>query len=215
MPEKDGLVFEHIRLYLNLMRQKRTGKLGNFERCARAEDYPITDAQTADLLTILCRLKNPKRILEIGTCVGFSAILMSQCCPESEIITIERNKVMSEPAKKNFIDFEVKNVQLIEGDAAKIIPELSGLFDMVYIDAAKGQYPLFLKQVLPKLAENGLIAADNVLFNGYVALGKEDVRRNKTIVNRLDTFLDMLKNNLELDTVILPISDGVTISMKK
>jgi predicted O-methyltransferase YrrM len=213
--DKDGLVFAHITEYMRSIRRERQGKLGELERKARAEKFPVSEPETADLLDILCRLKNPKRILELGTCIGFSSLLMREACPHAEIITIERNPAMITPAKENLKEFNATNINMLEGNAVKLLPTLTEPFDFIFIDAAKGQYPVFLKECLRLLNPGGIIIADNVLFNGYVAKGIPDIRRNKTIITRLDEFLKMLQSNEELNTVILPISDGVTVSFKK
>lgn len=98
--DKDGLVFGHITEYMRSVRRERTDTLGALERRAREEKYPIAEPETADMLEIMCRVRKPKRILEIGTCIGFSSLLMHDACPDAEIVTIERNPVMIVPAKK-------------------------------------------------------------------------------------------------------------------
>ena len=211
--EKDGLVFGHITEYLHSVRRQRTGELGKLERESRLAGLPVSDPETSDLLEILCLLRKPGRILEIGTCVGFSALLMESVCPDAEIITLERNPAMIVPARENFKRFS-SGVKMIEGDAVQILPAMDPSFDLIYIDAAKGQYPVFLEQALRLLSPEGVIICDNVLFNGMVATGKPDRHRNKTIVVRLGEFLDRLEREESLKTVILPISDGVTVSVR-
>lgn len=213
--DKDGLVFSYITEYMRSVRRERQGDLGELERKARTEKFPVCEPETADLLDILCRLKSPRRILELGTCIGFSSLLMNEACPFAEIITIERNPAMITPAKENFKKFNIKNIKMLEGNAVEILPTLTEPFDLIFLDAAKGQYPIFLRECLRLLNTQGILIADNVLFNGYVAKGIPDIRRNKTIITRLAEFLNMLQNNEDLNTVILPISDGVTISYKK
>lgn len=161
-------------------------------------------------------IKKPKKILEIGTCVGFSAILMHSAVPSAEITTIERNPAMIPIAKKNFNEFNAeKQITLVEGDAADILKTLnSDYYDVIFLDAAKGQYPVFYNECKRLLKNGGILITDNVLFNGYVAKGIPDVRRNKTIVTRLNSFLNILEQDTDMKTVILPISDGVTVSYK-
>ena len=103
---------------------------------------------------------------------------------------------------------------MLIGDAVELLPTLDGTFDLIFIDAAKGQYPVFLREAERLLADEGVIVADNVLFNGMVATGIPDIRRNKTIVKRLAEFLRELEADISLKTVILPISDGVTVSVR-
>lgn len=213
--DKDGLVFAHITEYMRLLRRERTDALGVLERRAREENYPISEPETADMLEIMCRVRKPKKILEIGTCIGFSALLMHDACPDAEIVTIERNPVMTEPARKNFREFGAEDsIKMLVGDAVELLPTIDGFFDLIFIDAAKGQYPFFLRQAERLLSDGGVIVADNVLFNGMVATGVPDVRRNKTIVKRLAEFLRELEADASLKTVILPISDGVTVSVR-
>ena len=119
------------------------------------------------------------------------------------------------PAKKNIRDFGAENsIKMLIGDAVEILPTLAAPFDLIFIDAAKGQYPVFLREAERLLSDDGVIVADNVLFNGMVATGVPDIRRNKTIVKRLAEFLRELEADLSLKTVILPISDGVTVSVR-
>lgn len=213
--EKDGLVFSHITEFMRSIRRERADELGELERRARKEKYPVSEPETADMLEIMCRVRKPERILEIGTCIGFSALLMHDACPDAEIITLERNPVMIEPARENFKKFNAEDkIKMLTGNAVEILPELEGPFDLIFIDAAKGQYPVFLRQAERLLSSDGVIVADNVLFNGMVATGIPDIRRNKTIINRLTEFLQELEGEKSLKTVILPISDGVTVSVR-
>lgn len=214
--EKFGITFDHITEYLHLIRRERTGILAEKEKIWRASGLPIAEPEVGDLIEIICTLKQPKRILEIGTCVGFSSLLMSQTVPDAEIITIERNPVMIKDAKVNLEQFDKrKKITMLEGDAGKILKELNGSFDLVFLDAAKGQYPTYLPEIKRLLVSGGVFISDNVLFNGYVAKGTPDRHRNKTIVVRLDEYLKMLEADTDFKTVLLPISDGVTLSIKK
>jgi len=214
--EKDGLVFSHIRSYLHSVRREREGALGEFERECRRRGLPVSDEETSDLLEILCLLRRPRRIIEIGTCVGFSALLMNSVCPEAEIITLERNPVMIAEAEKNFAEFGAADkITLINGDAAEVLVTVPGKADLIFIDAAKGQYDIFFPECMRLLSPNGVLVADNVLFNGMVATGVADTHRNKTIINRLESFVTSLEKDERLKTVLLPISDGVAVSFRK
>lgn len=214
--DKNGLVFSYITEYMHSVRRERGGILGELEKKARDEKYPIAEPETADLLEILCRLKQPENILEIGTCIGFSALLMLSVSPGSLLTTIERNPAMIPTAKENFRSFGAEErITLLEGDAANLLKPLpENSYDFIFLDAAKGQYPNFYRECHRLLETNGLLVCDNVLFNGYVAKGAPDVRRNKTIVTRLGEFLRTLENDADMKTVILPISDGVTVSFR-
>ena len=211
--EKDGLVFAHITEYMRKIRREKDNKLGELERQAREEKYPVAEPETADILEILCMIRQPKNILEIGTCIGFSSLLMLSAAPDAKITTIERNPVMIPPAKENFKKFNAEeSITMLEGDILKTLPDDS--YDFIFLDAAKGQYPTFYKECQRLLQKNGVIVTDNVLFNGMVATGIPDIRRNKTIINRLNEFLNTLEQDPDMKTVILPISDGVTVSYR-
>lgn len=213
--EKFGITYDHITEYLHALRRERRGELAEKEKEWRAAGLPIAEPEVGDLIEIMCRLKQPSKILEIGACVCFSALLMSQTVPDAEIMTIERNPVMIKDAKENLEHFDKnKKITLLEGDAAKILPELSGPYDLIFLDAAKGQYPTYFPEIKRLLSSGGIFISDNVLFNGYVAKGAPDRHRNKTIVVRLDEYLKMLETDTDFKTVLLPISDGVTLSIK-
>jgi predicted O-methyltransferase YrrM len=213
---KTGINFEYVSEYLQSVRRKRTGLLAEKELYWRDNGFPIAEPEVGDLLEIICTLKKPEKILEIGTCVGFSSLLMNQTVPDASIITIERNPVMIKEAKINFELYDKShNIQLLEGDAANILPDLNGQFDLIFLDAAKGQYPVYLPDIKRLLSPKGVFISDNVLFNGFVAKGAPDRHRNKTIVMRLDEYLKMLEADDDFKTVLLPISDGVTLSIKK
>ena len=213
--EKFGITYDHITEYLHALRRERQGELSEKEKLWRSAGLPIAEPEVGDLIEIMCRLKQPSKILEIGACVCFSALLMSQTVPDAEITTIERNPVMIKDAKENHEYFDKnKKITLLEGDAAKILPDLSGPYDLIFLDAAKGQYPTYFPEIKRLLSSGGIFISDNVLFNGYVAKGTPDRHRNKTIVVRLDEYLKMLEADTDFKTVLLPISDGVTLSIK-
>ena len=161
------------------------------------------------------RLKNVKsrKILEIGTAVGYSAICFSEFLSEDgKIDTIEREHDRVEEARKNIEKAEVQDkINIIEGDAVEILPTLQGKYDVVFIDASKGKYPFFLKEALRLLADNGIIFADNVLYKGYV-LSDYNKHKQRTAVRNLREFLAELQNNQELKTEILEVGDGLAVA---
>jgi len=215
--EYESLInYECITTYLRGLIPQRDEKLAKLEQECREAQLPIVRPETAEFLELLCMLKKPTKILEIGTCVGFSALLMVNASPQLEkLITIDRYPYMIERAKKNFEAFEEKRITLMEGQAADILKELDTGFDIVFLDAAKGQYPVFLPDCLRLLNKGGLFIADNVLFDGVIADEKRAVRRDRTIVNRLKQFLKEISENPELKTSILPLGDGLSVSYKK
>lgn len=189
--------------------------LAELEQSVRTDGFPVSSKEAIEFLITICRLVKPKRILEIGTCVGFSALVMAEVCPGATIDTIERNPVMIRDAKENFRRFHSSKITLFEGDAGVILPNLTGPYDLIYLDAAKGQYPAYLSDCVRLLNDGGVLMADDVLFRGQVSAGKPDCHRNQTIVNRLREFIMQLKNHPQLTTSLLPISDGLTLSVKR
>lgn len=207
----DPITEQYLRSLPSLMPES----LREFEIQVRDAGLPVSSSEAMEFLIFLCTLRQPKRILEIGTCVGFSSITMATVCPQCTVDTIERNPAMIPEAKANFERFNVGRITLFEGDAATILPNLTGLYDMIYLDAAKGQYPAYLPECIRLLSEGGVFVSDDVLFRGQVSAGKPDCHRNQTIVNRLNEYLHTLKNDPRLITTVLPISDGMTVSVKK
>ena len=192
--------------------------MDRLEQQAAEDLVPVIRKETQRFLKLLLALKRPKRILEIGTAVGFSALLMAEynpvCC---EITTIENYEKRIPAAKANFkAAGREAQIELMEGDAADVLPQLSGDFDFIFMDAAKGQYIRFLPDSLRLLAPGGFLVSDNVLQDGDVTESRFAVdRRNRTIHARMREYLYELKHHPLLETVVLPVGDGVTVSIKK
>ncbi len=188
------------------------------EREALAADVPIIRKDTQGFLKWLLAACRPMRILEIGTAVGFSALLMAEYAPAGcAITTIESYEKRILIAKDNFIRAGREGqITLLEGDAARILPELTGSFDLVFMDAAKGQYPAFLPQVLRLLVPGGILLSDNVLQDGDILESHYIVeRRNRTIYKRMREYLYTLTHTDGLVTMILPVGDGVAVTTKQ
>lgn len=207
--------YGNITEYLRSVIPEREGALGELEKQCRKENLPVIRPETAEFLELICKLKNPEKILEIGTCVGFSALLMAKSSVNlKRLVTIDRYPYMLERAKKNFTLFNEDKIELIEGQAVDILKALDGEFDLIFLDAAKGQYPAFLPDCIRLLKKGGLFLADNVLFDGVTADEKRAVRRDRTIVNRLKVFIYEISHNEGLKTSILPLGDGLSVSLK-
>lgn len=202
--------------YIRNTIKKNTGILKELEDYAEENNIPIIQPEVASLLLILARLVNAERVLEVGTAIGYSAILMSQALKQGgRIDTIEKYPVMIDRARENIDRAGLKNViNLIAGDAAEILPLLNCRYQLIFLDAAKGQYPEFLPHCLRLLGEGGLLVSDNILYKGMIANDKLVVRRKKTIVNRLRGYLDTICSMEELETSVLPVGDGVAVSFK-
>ena len=169
-------------------------------------------------LKLLLAMKRPMRILEVGTAVGFSAILMAEYDPVScEITTIENYEKRIPIAKENFIRAgKEKQIMLLEGDAAQILPTLTETYDFIFMDAAKGQYIHFMPDILRLLGPEGTLVSDNVLQDGDIIESRFAVtRRNRTIHKRMREYLYELTHDEHLVTAVLPIGDGVTVSTWK
>jgi len=170
------------------------------------------------LLKFLLAWGRPMKILEVGTAIGFSALLMSEYAPKGcHITTIEKYEKRIPIARENFKKAnKEQEITLLEGDAVEILAGLEGTYDFIFMDAAKGQYINFMPDILRLLAPGGLLVSDNILQDGDIVESKYVVtRRNRTIHNRMREYLYALTHHDELETVILPVADGVTLSVKK
>ena len=209
---------ERISTFISSFDTGNTPFLEELEQYAKKTDVPIIRPQVQNLLKLLLAMKEPKTILEVGTAIGFSALLMSEYGPRGcHITTIEKYEVRIPIARENFKKAgKEKEITLIEGDATQILKELTGPYDMIFMDAAKGQYIHFLPDILRLLPTGGILISDNVLQDGDVLQSRYAVtRRDRTIHSRMRGYLYELKHHEGLQTDILPIGDGVTVSVKK
>lgn len=212
------IVEERMRTFINSLDRGNPEWLNELERQAKADDVPIIRTEMGSLLRLLLAIKKPHAILEVGTAVGFSALLMSEYMPKDcHITTIEKYEKRIPVAKENFQKAGRNDrITLLEGDAAQILAELQTPFDFIFMDAAKGQYLHFLPDVLRLLEPGGLLVSDNVLQDGNIIESRYAVtRRDRTIHGRMRDYLYELKHNPVLETSILPVGDGVTVSCKK
>ncbi len=191
-------------------------ELEKIKKKALEEHIPIIMDET--LQTIENYIKNnlPKRILEIGAAVGYSAICFSEFLAENgKIDTIEREEERIKEAKQNFKKMGLEDkIQLYEGDAVEVLPKLNEKYDMVFIDAAKGKYPFFLKEALRMLTPNGIIFADNILYKGYV-MSDYNKHKQRTAVRNLREYIKEATENSNLETQILEVGDGLAVSKIK
>lgn len=212
------IVEERLITYINSLDSGNTEFLEKIEKEARKNYVPIIRKETQNLLKLLLAMNRPKRILEVGTAVGFSALLMEEYNPvDCEITTIENYEKRIPIAKENFLCAGKQNViKLIEGDATQVLKELQEPYDFIFMDAAKGQYINFLPEVMRLLKNGGVLVSDNVLQDGDIIKSRFAVtRRNRTIHKRMRDYLYEITHMEELTTSVLPIGDGVTISVKK
>ena len=191
-------------------------ELKKIKEKALEEHIPIIMDDTLEHMSNILKNKRPKRMLEIGTAVGYSAICFSEYLDDGGIIeTIERDEIRIKEAKENFKSTEVDGkIILHEGDAVEILPTLDKKFDVVFIDAAKGTYPFFLKEALRLLNNGGIIFADNILYKGYV-MSDYNKHKQRTAVRNLRAYIKEITENEKLETEILEIGDGLAISKLK
>jgi predicted O-methyltransferase YrrM len=212
------IVDERLVTYINSLDTGNTPVLDAIEKEALDSYVPIIRKEMQSFLKLLLALKRPKRILEVGAAVGFSSILMAEYGPaDCEIVTIENYDKRIPLAKANFARAgKEKQITLLEGDAMDILPTLEGTFDLIFMDAAKGQYIHFMPEILRLLASGGVLVSDNVLQDGDIIESHFIVeRRNRTIYKRMREYLYELTHNEELVTAVLPVGDGITVSCRK
>ena len=209
---------ERFSAYINSLENGNPPYLDELEAFAKSTQVPVIRKEMQSLMRTLLVMNKPKRILEVGTAIGFSALFMSEFMPEDgHITTIEKYEKRIPIARENFKKFHKEDkITLLEGDAGEILKELEGPFDFIFMDAAKGQYIHFLPDVLRILAPSGVLLSDNVLQDGNIIESKFAVtRRDRTIHKRMREYLYTLKNHEQLETAILTLGDGAALSVKK
>ena len=211
------IVDERMVTYINSLDCGNTSILDTIEREALDSYVPIIRKEMQSFLKLLLAMQKPKRILEVGTAVGFSAILMAEYNPiPCEIVTIENYEKRIPIARENFIRAgKQEQITLIEGDATEVLKTLEEPFDMIFMDAAKGQYIHFMPDILRLLKKDGVLVSDNVLQDGDIIESHFIVtRRNRTIHKRMREYLYELTHREDLVTAVLPVGDGITVSTK-
>ncbi|SDQ47571.1 O-methyltransferase [Virgibacillus salinus] len=209
---------EKLRSYLTRSLPPTDDWVEELERIAEDENVPIMDPIGINFVMQLIRLKRPNRILEVGSAIGYSALRMLEANPNATIVTVERDEQRYNQAVQNVWKLGVQdNIQIIFGDAIEILSELKedNKFDLVFIDAAKGQYKRFFELSSPLLSENGFILSDNVLFKGFIADPEKEHPRFQKLARKIREYNEWLIQHPDYVTTIVPIGDGVAISNKK
>jgi predicted O-methyltransferase YrrM len=207
-----------MRAFINSLNPGNTPLLDLIEKEALDTYVPIIRREMQSFLKFLLQVQKPRKILEVGTAVGFSALLMSEYAPEGcTITTIEKYEKRIPIARENFKRAGKEDrITLLEGDAMEILKGLDDSYDFIFMDAAKGQYIYYFPELLRLLPEGGILVSDNVLQDGDVIESRFAVeRRNRTIHARMREYLYVLTHSDELTTSILPLGDGVTVSVRK
>ncbi len=211
------IVDERMVTFIHSLETENSEILETIEKEALDTFVPIIRKEMQSFLKVLLAIKKPKRILEVGTAVGFSAILMSEYAPkDAHITTIEKYEKRIPIAKENFRRAgKEEKITLIEGDAMEVLQSLDDKFDFIFMDAAKGQYIYYLPEVVRLLEKDGVFVTDNVLQDGDIIESRFAVeRRNRTIHSRMRDYLYELKHHKVLETSIIPLGDGVALSTK-
>ena len=209
---------ERLNTYINSLDSENPAFLMELEEEAQRNYVPVIRTETQNLLKLLLAMNRPKRILEVGTAVGFSALLMEYFNPaDCKITTIENYQKRIPITQENFRKAgKCQVIELLEGDAAQVLKTLTEPYDFIFMDAAKGQYIHFLKDVMRLLEPGGVLVSDNVLQEGDIIESRFAVtRRNRTIHKRMRDYLYELTHMEELTTSVLPVGDGVTVSVRR
>ncbi|GAA0055391.1 UNVERIFIED_CONTAM: O-methyltransferase [Streptococcus canis] len=210
------VVKEEIVHYMRTRQKQTTGFLAELEQFARQENIPIIQHEVVAYFRFLLQSLQPKHILEIGTAIGFSALLMAQNAPDATIVTIDRNPEMIGFAKENFAKYDSRQqISLLEGDAADILSTLEGSFDFVFMDSAKSKYIVFLPEILKRLRVGGVIVLDDIFQGGDIAKPIEEIRRGqRTIYRGLQALFDATLDHPDLTASLVPLSDGLLMIRK-
>ncbi|MBM7643035.1 O-methyltransferase [Streptococcus loxodontisalivarius] len=210
------VVKEEVLEYLRTKQKQNEAGLAELEAFARQENIPIIQHEVVAYFRFLLQTLQPKSILEIGTAIGFSALLMAENAPDAKITTIDRNPEMIAFAKENFEKFDSRNqIRLVEGDAVDMLATLDEEYDFVFMDSAKSKYIVFLPEVLKRLKVGGVIIMDDVFQGGDIARPIEEVRRGqRTIYRGLQRLFDATLNHPDLTASLVPLSDGLLMIRK-
>ena len=216
--DKNAIVPPYITEYLRAKTVHENVFLNELEEYAEKNSVPIVEPETSRFLSVMTEIIRPKRILEIGCAIGYSAILMSESLSEDgKIYTLEYNADMAAEARKNIERAGLSDkIEVIEADAKEYLSQIDndGGFDMIFLDGPKAHYIYMLDKCVRLLRSGGLLIADNVLYKGMTADDNHVIRRKITIVKRLRKFIDALMAHDKLKTSLLSLGDGVTVSVK-
>ena len=206
-----------IAVFSESLHAEETPALRELENKALEEGIPIIRPHTRGLIQCILEMKAPERILEIGTATGYSALVMYTYAPSGcSIVTIEKDRERAAEAGRNFERFHADRIELIEADAAEALPALEGPFDLIFLDAAKGQYIRLLPELIRLLPPGGVLLTDNCLKEGEILASKFAVtRRDRTIHKRMREYLTAISRDERLRTVLLETGDGAAISVRR
>lgn len=190
--------------------------LKNLRKNAEERKIPIITRDTEQMINTLLTIKRPQKMLELGTAIGYSSINFASICEELHITTIDYNEHHVIEARENIEKAGFKErITVLYGDAKELLDQIEDSFDVIFIDAAKGQYQYFFDHSVKNLKSKGVMISDNVLYQGMIASNDLSQRRKRSIVKRMRAYLEYITHHTEFETTVLPIGDGVAISAKK
>jgi predicted O-methyltransferase YrrM len=212
-----GITYDYMEKYIQSLIEDNSGVLKELERYACDNSVPIIHKEVGKFLELMIHIKNPSKILELGTAIGYSSILMSMSSKnKSTIHTIERNPHMIKIANDNIRKYGFEdNIKVIEGDCIEVLKNLNDEYDLIFIDAGKGHYNHFLPECMRLLKQDGIIIADNALFRGMVACDELVARRKITIVKRMRNYLKLVSDNKKFITSVIPMGDGIAVTTRR
>lgn len=213
--EDDNINYEYIIRYLRDSIPERQGLLKEMEEFAHSYSVPISQPESIRFIEVLLKIRPAEKILEVGTAIGYSAIIMAKASG-GKVTTIELSDDAYRKANEFISRSDVADkINVIHGDANEVLPDLEGSFDFIFVDAAKGQYNDFLPHCMRLLKKGGVLVSDNILYKGMTATDELLTHRKITIVKRLRSYIETLKESKELSTAIIPIGDGIALSFKE
>ena len=217
--DKNAIVPPYITEYLREKTLHTDSLLLELEKYAQENSVPIVEPETARFISVITQLKQPQKVLEVGCAIGYSAILMAKIMPKDGMFeTVEYNSDMVRIATENIKKAELSDkIKVIEADAKEYLGDIAGqeIYDMIFLDGPKAHYIYMLDDCIRLLKKGGILISDNVLYKGMIPDDNHVVRRKITIVKRLRKYIDALMNDERIITSLLPLGDGVTISVKK
>ncbi|WP_440895920.1 O-methyltransferase [Amphibacillus sp. Q70] len=208
----------NINQYLIQLQKPASEWQFKLEEEAKRNHVPIMEREGIDFLKQLLRIQQPNHILEVGTAIGYSALQMIEAVPKAKIVTVERDRERLERAQVHFQQYDqAKKIDLISGDALECVDMISekGPYDIIFIDAAKGQYKRFFESFTPFLTDQGIVITDNILFHGYVADTTLASKRLQKLAEKINQYNHWLNDHPDFQTVFVPVGDGIAISIKE
>lgn len=212
-----GITLDYIEQYIKELIYEDSEILKEMELFAHENHVPIVQKETEKFLQLMVTIKKPLKVLELGTAIGYSAIVMSKTAGKRcKITTVERDSEMINIAEKNIKKYGFDNsINILQGDCLEVLKSLNEQYDLIFMDAGKGHYNHFLPECLRLLSKDGIIIADNVLFRGMVASDALVERRKITIVKRMRKYLELVSKNKEFVTSVIPMGDGIAVTTRR